>query len=480
MKLRQDNLISYLTKHESNVLLINELGEFCSYAEILDLGTGKPYIETCRKLVFCLTDNDIGGLGGYLALVVSGAVPLMLGASTSPLQLQGLINSYKPRYIWLPESRKEEIAGAVCLDFFAGYCLLDINGPEIEINESLSLLMGTSGSTGSPKFVRLSHKNVLSNAQSIADYLELDSTDLPITTLPPSYTYGLSIIHSHILVGATIAVTKKTFFDRSFWNFLSEVEATSFGGVPYHYEMLKKLRFTKMDLPSLKTLTQAGGRMNPELAEEFANYCENSGRRFFIMYGQTEATARMSYLPSKRATSKSASIGIAIPRGKFRLESERGQVISDPDIVGELVYIGPNVSMGYAYGHDDLAKGDERQGVLRTGDLAKRDKDGDYYIEGRLKRFIKLFGNRVNLLDVERLLFDAGYVVACVGQDDRLEIYLPAPSESQALQIKKLVIDTLKVALPGVAVYGIQELPYNESGKIQYSELHSQMGTLLT
>lgn len=479
MKPTKYNLFNYLTKHESNIILKNESNEFYSYAEILELGRREPFSGTCRKLVFCLIENNISGLGGYLALMVADAVPLMISHSTSSEKLQNLINLYKPRYIWLPESRKEEMVNAKCLESFANYCLLDINGPDIEINKSLSLLMGTSGSTGSPKFVRLSHKNLISNAKSIADYLELDSTQLPITTLPPNYTYGLSIIHSHIYVGATIAVTNKTFFDRSFWNFLKEVKATSFGGVPYHYEMLKKLRFTKMKLPSINTLTQAGGRMEPELAKEYAIYCDNNGIRFFIMYGQTEATARMSYLPSKRATSKPASIGMPIPGGKFWLKNEKGQIIDKPGTKGELYYTGPNVSMGYAYDINDLAKGDEKNNVLRTGDLAERDDDGDYYIKGRLKRFIKLFGSRVNLMDIERLILDAGHTVACSGHDDLLEIYITSPSKAVALKIKLLVIKSLQVTSSAVVVYGIQTLPYTQSGKIKYAYLNSQRGTLL-
>ena len=414
-----------------------------------------------------------------MALLVADAVPLMLGANISSARLQYLITSYKPKYVWLPESRKEDINTSEYLERFAGYCLLDLHGPEIKIHDFLALLLATSGSTGSPKFVRLSHENLLSNAQSIVEYLGLDLDELPITTLPPSYTYGLSIIHSHVLVGATIAVTKKTFFDREFWNFLRDVKATSFGGVPYHYEMLKKLRFTRMDLPSLRSLTQAGGRMEPELTKEYATHCKNRGIRFFTMYGQSEATARMSYLPPEKSINKAGSIGIAIPGGKLWLEDEKGRVIEEADMVGELVYQGSNVFMGYAYSYEDLARGDERGGILRTGDVAKRDKDGDYYIEGRLKRFIKLFGYRINLLDVEKFLFDAGYTVACTGQDDCLEIYLPDSNESQATWIKKLIVDHLQVALPGVVVYGIQALPRNESGKTQYAELKPQLGVKL-
>jgi long-chain acyl-CoA synthetase len=341
------------------------------------------------------------------------------------------------------------------------------------------LLLTTSGSTGSPKFVRISYNNLISNAKSILDYLEITSAEIPITTLQPTYSYGLSVIHSHMLAGATIAVTNKGFFDRDFWNFLKTVEATSFGGVPYHYEMLKKLRFTKMKLSSLKTLTQAGGRMDYSLTKEFATHCQINNMRFFTMYGQTEATARMSYLPSDKSICKAGSIGKPIPGGRFWLETDHGSVIDQEDTIGELIYHGPNVSMGYAYDYNDLALGDNLNGVLRTGDLAKRDLDGYYYITGRRTRFIKLFGNRVNLQDIESYLTEAGYAAFCAGEDDCLEVYLEDKNQTYASCIKNLVLKYLQVAPLGVKIYSIGAIPRNSTGKVCYSDLKPIFGKFL-
>lgn len=459
-------------------LFIDEAFNEARYSDVLELSGRNEFIATTRNLVFCLVENEVGGLIGYLSLLTSGAVPLMINSSISSVQLQTLIHLYQPTYIWLPSTRAQDFYKEELIVLYQDYSLLGFKFQHRDINNSLALLLATSGSTGSPKFVKISAENLCSNAQSIAHYLELRFDDIPVTTMPPSYTYGLSIIHSHILVGATIAVTNKTLFDRAFWNFLHEVKATSFSGVPYHYEMLKKLRFTKMQLPSLRTMTQAGGRMEPELTREFASHCHQHGMRFFTMYGQAEATARMSYLSSDRAVSKAGSIGIPIPGGEFSLVDESGHLINKHDVPGELVFKGPNVSMGYADTYEDLSKDDERGGVLRTGDVAKRDKDGDYYIVGRLKRFIKLFGHRVNLQDVEAHLFDVGYYVACQGQDDRLEIYACDITLAQSIDIKKRVVEFLHITPTAVVVYVIRKIPRNAAGKIQYSELKPDIGCL--
>uniref|UniRef100_UPI0040487853 AMP-binding protein n=1 Tax=Polynucleobacter sp. TaxID=2029855 RepID=UPI0040487853 len=473
------NLLNSFSRNTSNIVFKECSGKCVSYSDILELGEGSSFKFTERKLVLCMVDNTIGGLSGYLALLISNAIPLMVSPSISAKALGALMMAYRPNYAWLPESKKNNFERSKCLMSFHGHCLINFGDHDLKINSSLSLMLSTSGSTGSSKYVRLSHKNVFSNANSIAQYLGLNSAEIPITILPPSYSYGLSVIHSHIILGATIAVTQKTFFDREFWNFLREAGVSSMSGVPYHYEMLKKLRFFKMQTPRLKTLTQAGGRMDIDLVKEFALHCANHGAKFFTMYGQTEATARISYLQPQKAIDKAGSVGMAIPGSDLWLEDSSGQIIYGENIIGELICEGPHVSMGYAESHEDLSRGDDRNGVLRTGDLAQRDADGDFYIMGRLARFVKLFGYRVNLLDVENFLYVAGYIVACAGRDDRLEIYVQDPKDGQAVKIKLKIMEYLKVASTGVAVFGVTSLPRNSAYKICYADLTPEIGELL-
>lgn len=468
-----------LARYSANNLLVDETGTMLRYGDVLQVAQTSPLQATRRALVLCLPQNEIGGLVGYLALLAAESVPLMVSPELQFSQIESLAAAYQPDYVWLPESRAGEWAQSTVLARCHGYCLLALPGTHQPLHPSLALLLSTSGSTGSGKYVRLSMQNLLANAESIASYLALTADELPITTLPPSYSYGLSVIHSHLLVGATIAVTAKTFFDRAFWNFFREVQATSMTGVPYHYEMLKKLRFVKMTLPSLRTLTQAGGRMEPELTRHYAAHCSQNGGRFFTMYGQTEATARMSYVPADQAQAKAGSVGVAIPGGAFELHDEHRGIVADAGATGELVYRGPNVCMGYANSRADLALGDENHGVLHTGDLAQRDTDGFYSIVGRKNRFIKLFGNRINLQDVEQLLSAQGIAAACAGRDDALEIYLAQADVPQALHLKKSIAASLQVGLPGIAVYSVDALPRSESGKIRYAELMPAKGQLL-
>lgn len=467
-------LFQLLQTFKNDRFLVDFDGFELSYSNILSLASRGVFQSTSRRLVICQIDNDISGIAGYVALMTVNAVPLMVSRSVTLSTVNTLIADYRPEYLWVSASIVCSLQNPDIRLTYGNYVLVRLDGDQTPVHEDLALLLSTSGSTGSSKYVRLSHRNVWSNAAAIADYLELTANELPITTLPPSYSYGLSVIHSHLWVGAGLAVSNKTFFERDFWNFFCEVKATSLAGVPYQYEILKKLRFTRMELPHLRTLTQAGGRMSPDLIKEYAAHCYNKGMRFFTMYGQTEASPRMSYVPADQALAKAGTIGIPIPGGAMELQSETEGVLTGAHVVGEMVFRGPNVCLGYAESWADLSLGDVNHGILHTGDLAERDADGYYRIVGRQKRFIKLFGNRVNLQDVEQELSGADAEVVCAGRDDLLEVYLAVGCAAQALEIKQAVMASLRVGAQGVAVYGMDALPRNESGKVRYADLNPE------
>ena len=452
----------------------DEFGTVLSYAELKTAGEEIAGSIGSRSLVFAFCENSIGSVVGYTAFVNNGIVPVLLNSHMDRELLEELIMKYKPQYLWTPVSTQSDFETyrlTIILERY-GYVLqrtsFDVEYP---LHEDLCLLLTTSGSTGSPKFVRQSYTNVLSNARSIVEYLKLDETERPITTLPMNYTYGLSIINSHLLVGATLLLTDKGLMQKEFWSFFKEQKATSFGGVPYTYEMLERLRFFRMDLPSLRYSTQAGGKLTPELHKKFAEYAQEKGTKFIVMYGQCEATARMGYLPAEKSLEKCGSMGIAIPGGRFHLIDINGQDVKEPCVTGERVYEGANVTMGYAECGEDLIKGDERGGILQTGDMAKFDEDGYYYIVGRKKRFLKIYGNRVNLDEIDRLVkahFD-NIDCASAGVDDHM--YLFVTDESIAEAVKSFVAAKTGLNSAAFKTIVIEEIPKNDAGKTLYKEL---------
>ena len=424
-----------------------------------------------RCLVFSLCRNEIGSVLGYVAFLNHGIVSVQLNAHLEEGLLQNLLMTYHPSYLWVPADQTKRFSDMENIYSAYGYALLKTRyEKEYILNDELALLITTSGSTGSPKFVRQSYVNILDNARSIAEYLKLDATERPITTLPMNYVYGLSIINSHFLVGATILLTDRTLMQKEFWSFFKEAGATSFGGVPYTYEMLDKLRFYRMQLPSLRTMTQAGGKITPELHEKFAKYAAEKNRHFVVMYGAAEATSRMGYLPPERAVEKIGSMGIPIPGGTFYLVVAAGKEITTPHTTGELIYEGRNVTLGYAECGEDLAKGDERNGRLETGDMAQFDEDGFYYIVGRKKRFLKIYGNRVNLDEIDRMIKGEFEIeVASAGVDDHLYIFVT--EESMAEPVREFVISKTKLNPAAFKTIVIDEIPKNDSGKTLYKEL---------
>jgi acyl-coenzyme A synthetase/AMP-(fatty) acid ligase len=451
---------------------ITEYGDAISYQQLKHAGVSLVENITNRCLVFSLCTNSIGALVGYSGLINHKHVPLLLDASLDLESLKKLIDIYRPDFLWMPTGMASQFDGFHAIYEAWDYILLKAPFDwEYPLSDDLALLLTTSGSTGSPKLVRLSYKNLEANTRSIVDYLQLDQSERPITTLPMNYSYGLSIINSHLAVGATLLMTSSSLMEKSFWSFFKDQKATSFGGVPYTYEILNKLRFYRMELDSLRIMTQAGGRLSPELHQKFAEYAQTTGKRFYVMYGQTEATARMAYLPHEKSLEKCGSIGVAIPGGSFSLIDADGKEIQEPHIAGELVYSGQNVSLGYAESGEDLIRGDELQSRLFTGDIAKFDADNYFYIVGRKKRFLKIFGNRVNLDETEQMIKSnfQNIECACTGVDDKMYVFYVG--DFFAEEIKKFVSEKTKLNMAAFQVADIDTIPKSESGKISYPAL---------
>ncbi len=464
-------MIWNIRDHRESIAVITEDGREYSYELLADYcNTLAEKIEP-RSLVFTLCQNDLGSLVGYVAFLNHNSVQLMLNCDTELGVLQKLLDNYCPQYIYLPDDRCGLLSmDKVCSEH--GYTLLKTNYSTVyPLYDDLALLLTTSGSTGSKKFVRHSYDNLRSNTKAIVEYLKIDEKQRAITSLPMEYTFGLSVINSFLFAGASLVLTNKGVMQKEFWQQLTDYKVTSLSGVPYTFEMLYKLRMFRKDLPHLKVLTQAGGKLSPHLHKEYATWAARNGKEFVVMYGQTEASPRMGYLPFEKAVEKVGSMGIAIPGGKFTLIDAAGQEITRSDQVGELVYEGTNVTLGYAVDGSDLIKGDQRGGRLNTGDMAKFDEEGFYYVVGRKSRFLKIFGNRVNLDETERHITKKfpDCDCACTGVDDSMYIFIDC--HGQESEIKTYISGVLKLHPSAFKVQYIIKIPKNDVGKKRYKDL---------
>lgn len=423
-----------------------------------------------KGLAFLFTTNNLESVVLYIALLKSGSAVLLLDEKLNEEIRNSLINNYKPDFI-ISVSPKAPAGYSDYFDYHSLHLFEREERQSREIFPDLAVLLSTSGTTGSPKLVKLSYKNIQSNADSIVEYLNIDENERPITTLPFNYSFGLSIINSHLLKGSAIILTEKTVFFRDFWNLFNEYKCTSFAGVPYTYTMLKRIGFEKIDLPSLRYFTQAGGKLSEEFIRFFNDYAAKSNKKFFVMYGQTEATARITYVPYDKLSGKIGSIGISIPGGKLNIMND-GVEVSRPKEVGEIVYKGDNVMLGYAETLSDLSKGDELNGVLFTGDLGYKDEDGFFYVTGRMKRFIKIFGLRINLDEVQKMIENHFKIsVACTGKDDLLQILVHSDDHLTEIKVKEEVMKMYQLNFKSLIVKSANQIPTNTNGKYDYNKI---------
>lgn len=445
-----------LACHADRPALRQDDGRSVTYAQLAELASevGLPR-SGLRHLVAIFCTNCIDCIAGYVAVLQGGHVGLLLaGDPASELNL-ALLRHFQVSRIWAPAADGR-------------YSLTDTGYAAPPLHDALALLLSTSGSTGSKKLVRLSLDNLRANALAIGDYLGIDASEKPVTTLPMNYSYGLSIINSHLLRGAEILLTSDSIIGRRFWPFAREHGATSFGGVPLTYQLLDRMVSEDIDLPTLRYFTQAGGKLGDALVRKFAGIAAGTGRRFYVMYGQTEATARIAYLPPELAADNPTSIGVAVPGGQLQLVDGEGAPIDASHVHGELVYRGPNVMLGYATAPSDLARGDELGGVLPTGDIAWRDERGLYFIAGRRKRFIKINGNRIGLDEVEQFLGAKGYRSAALGTDEHLQLLVEGEAGKD---LAKVLWDGLGIHPRHCVVRTCEQLPRSDAGKVLYPDV---------
>ena len=420
-------------------------------------------IESNKKqLAFLYLDNSLNAITAFWSFMNSPHAIALVSPSLADSFKNELERLYEPAYIYdatradinnyKPVARNQRI-------------ILHVNlvKSELNINDNIKLLLSTSGTTGSPKFVKLSEKNLIANAASILDYLPINKDDVTPLNLPIYYSYGLSVLTTNSLRGGKIVCSNIDVINRVFWQKMSAYGYTSIAGVPFVYEILERIGFRKNIYPSLRYLTQAGGRLDQAILRNFSEYALLHKISFFAMYGQTEATARMSYVPAEKLADKIGSIGIAVKNGVFEIDEKNG----------ELCYLGDNVFGGYVREPADLASFEQPR-LLHTGDLATVDEDGYYYITGRLKRFVKLFGNRVNLDEIEAIAASySGAMVRCVGINDKMLIMVVTDNLIDNSALVGYVSEKTKIHHSVMKVVFMEEYPLSQNGKVDYNKIMS-------
>ena len=456
-------------RDETRTAVIEDTGNTYTFGDLKAFAGEFGEWIPARKLIFILCQNTMGAIAAHIASIENRIVPLMISCHMDAALRDHLIETYHPEYLWAPEWMAADLGGEALARKYE-YVLIKTEYTSPELYEDLAMLLTTSGSTGSPKLVRHCYRNLYANAQNVAAFFGFTPEDRPLIDLQLHYTMGLNVACSNLYAGATLVMTTLNAMQKRYWDYFSEQRVTNITGVPYNYEILKKLKFFRKDWPDLRILAEGGGRLTDDLFREVAAYARDHGKQFFATFGTSETTARLAYLNPEYALERTGSIGKAIPNGRLSLIDDEGNEIEETEATGEMVYQGENVTLGYAICAEDLTKGDERHGIYRTGDLAQRDKDGFYYIIGRKSRFLKLYGYRVGLDESERLIRKEFEIeCACAGDDKRMVIYVTKPG--METEIRRFIAEKTKILVSAFEVRVIPEIPKNEVGKILYSKL---------
>ena len=420
----QENVIKPVFDLDRDGIAVIDDGREVSYRELASLASRSVEGLEPHTVKIVRNKQDLSTVALFVGCVNRGVVPLMLPDTMAPELFERLRSTYEGK----------------------------------PTDSELALLLTTSGSTGSPKLVRIGRAALAADNKMSEVLFELDSSTRMTMILPICYAWGLSVVCSVLEAGGTLVMTRKTVMDPELADVMRDARATHVAGVPYMYEALDRFRFFDGDFPSLRALLVSGGALAPALRRKYAEFAKGRGIAFFEGYGQTETTGVMTTIRTDVHLDLIGSIGKSENGGRFRVED------------GELVYEGPIVAMGYAVCAEDLMKGDEWKGVRRTGDMAKIDADGYVTLTGRASRFLKIFGNRVSLEEVENLVKDgfAGAGCAATGADNDLHVFVCGVS---AADVEKFLVAKLHFNATVVKVHVLDSIPLNANGKTDYPKL---------
>ena len=440
-----------------------------THADLRQTIARAPFPRSPKSLVWLLAPNSVSAVVGYLAALAAGHAVCPLDPGLDFERLAELARRFEPELVLTPAAvSRPPVPDLVAAPSpVAGLALwrrpatLPVPGP---IHPELALLLATSGSTGNPRFAALSGAAMAANTAAIIQVLGLGPGDRALAHLPWWYSYGLSVLHSHLAAGGSVVITARDFLDEELWRLARTTGVTALAGVPFHWESLLRLDLARLKVPTLRLFTQAGGRLAPDRVRRAAEMCRHQGGRFHVMYGQTEAAPRITTLPAGEAATRPDAVGPALPGGRLEILTEAGPT-TEPGVVGEVIYYGPNVMMGYASGRVDLAAGDRLGGRLATGDLGRLAADGTLVLTGRRRPFAKVLGLRLDLADVEAAAESLAPVVA-VQEGERL-VLVTTEGDPEMLRRVRAAVATATGLHPGALVCRVvADFPRLPNGKI--------------
>ncbi len=412
-----------------------------------------------KSLVLLITSNSAFSILFYISLMATKKkiILLLINENIKEKFTKQIIKKYKPNYIltnkiinlnkYYPKRK------------FGNYFLLENKSINNEnLNFINKLLIPTSGTTGNPKMVRLSLENLNENTKSIIKSLNIKKNDTTITTMPMSYSYGLSIINTFLVSNAKIVVCEDSIANKNFWKYFNHYKITNLNGVPKFYEFLNKLKFENFNKNSLRFITQAGGNLDLKYKKYLYNLSKNNKFIFYIMYGLTEASPRVSVLNVNKNKNKINSVGKPIKGVSIKIKLSKKNKKS-----GIIEIYGKNICLGYSEKINDLKKSDENNFKFISEDVGFLDKDKFLYILKRKSRISKIFGLRINLDDVEKRLLEAGIKAKCLANDKHILINIFKFSDKE--KIKKIIFESYGINKNFIKVSSKNYQPKNKEIK---------------
>jgi long-chain acyl-CoA synthetase len=465
-------LFNNFKKNKNKVALITDNGREFKFKDILELEKNfKKKIEK-KQLVLILANNSVGSILFYILSILNQNKIMLIDENLNYQEISKIVELYQPNYIVSKIKKTNKKKNSKLILKLFDYSIIKTNFETHNLIKNLLILLPTSGSTGSSKFVQLSEKNIISNAKSISKYLKIHSKDRAITNMPFYYSYMLSILNSHLISGGSIYISNKTILEKKFWIEFRRKKITSFNGVPYTWEMLNRIGKEKIFTKYLRYITQAGGKLDKKLANEFYQLCKLKKKDMYIMYGQTEASPRIAYIKNENIVKHQGSIGKPIDGVKMWIENQKSIKILKPNNIGGIFISGDNVMMGYSSSIKDIKNKDTpnlKFEKLDTGDVGYFDKDGFFYITGRSNRIIKLYGNRVDLDEIERKMDNYNLKVVCISKNNNLVIFFSRKIIQK--KIEKKLYEILKINISRVRFIKINIIPLTKNKKTNYKKL---------